>query len=91
MSDIGKLRIELKENVGVSPYIFTYPYDAIIEESLPIIKEIDFKVDLTCYGKVNMITKDPERLFRLDRFNRNPKLSTSDFIKKFINKKYREV
>lgn len=82
MSDVGKLQTELKENVGITPYVFTYPYGAISEESLPIIKEMGFKAALTCYGKVNMITKDTEKLYSLDRFNRNPKLSTNDFMKK---------
>ena len=82
MSDVGKLQTELKEHVGITPYVFTYPYGAISEESLPIIKEMGFKAALTCYGKVNMITKDTEKLYSLDRFNRNPKLSTNDFMKK---------
>lgn len=78
--DLEKLQIALQEQVGITPTVFAYPYGSISDESFPIIKDCGFQAALTCRGKVNMITKDPEQLYHLCRFNRAPQQSTADFM-----------
>ncbi|WMI81786.1 polysaccharide deacetylase family protein [Anaerotignum sp. MB30-C6] len=78
--DLEKLQVALQEHVGITPTVFAYPYGSISDESFPIIKECGFEAALTCHGKVNMITKDPEQLYHLCRFNRAPQQSTVEFF-----------
>jgi len=78
--DLEKLQTALQDEVGITPTVFAYPYGSISEESFPIIKECGFQAALTCHGKVNIITKDPEQLYHLCRFNRAPQQSTAEFM-----------
>ncbi|MBR5538977.1 MAG: polysaccharide deacetylase family protein [Clostridia bacterium] len=80
--DLVKMQTVLKEKVGVTPTVFTYPYGFVSKESLPIIKKIGFLAALTCYEHINYINGTPEQLYKLGRFNRPPNISTEEFMKK---------
>lgn len=81
--DVGKLQQTLKDNVGVAPEIFTYPFGFVSPEALPVIKEMGFKAALTCSEKVNYIARhDSEKLYNLCRFNRPNGISTEKFMEK---------
>lgn len=83
-SDIFKLQKEFENNVGYIPNTFTYPFGAISKDSLDIIKRLGFKASLSCNEGVNIITKNPECLYQLKRYNRPNNISTEQFFKKFL-------
>ncbi|HEX3016275.1 MAG TPA: polysaccharide deacetylase family protein [Caproicibacter sp.] len=65
--DIEKLQDEILTNTGTLPNTFAYPYGKYSNESEAILKKLGFKASLTCDYGVNIITKDPEKLFGLNR------------------------
>lgn len=51
-NDIMKLQNEFAENCnGYTPNTFTYPYGAISNASIPIIKDLGFKASLSCTSR----------------------------------------
>jgi len=80
--DINLLQTRLKENCNITPNAYTYPFGFISSESLDIIKKMGFKASLSSYEKPNFITKDPECLYLLNRYNRSGDESTEVFMKK---------
>lgn len=85
-ADTKKLQDEFIDNTGFAPFIYTYPFGAYSEESTDILKSMGFKVSLSCTEGVNIITRNPDCLFLLKRYNRSSRLTTYDFFKKFIQK-----
>lgn len=83
MEDIGRLQENLEEKTGVLPTVFAYPFGLISREALPVLKELGFQAVLNCFEEINHISKDPECLFHLNRFNRPGGVSTEAFMKKF--------
>lgn len=81
-ADVLKLQKSLLENSGVECRVFTYPYGKIYNGSIPLIKEMGFSASLSCYEKMNYITKDEECLYLLGRFNRPSGTATEEFMKK---------
>lgn len=80
--DIMKNQQILEEKLGITPSTFTYPYGAISDASLDIIKELGFKASFSCAQKINKITRDPECLYLINRFLRPAGISSSEFFKK---------
>ena len=81
-ADALKLQNLLSEHCGIVPTTFTYPYGYTCSESEQILKELGFKATLGCYEKLNYITRDPECLYLMNRFNRDSALSTQRFMEK---------
>ena len=81
--DINKLQNEFKENTGFVPTCFTYPFGGISNSSIEIIKELGFKASLSCEEGINKITKNPNSLYLLKRYNRPSFMSTYTFFQKF--------
>ena len=81
--DINKLQNEFKENTGYTPTCFTYPFGGISNSSIEIIKELGFKASLSCEEGINKITKNPNSLYLLKRYNRPSFMSTYNFFQKF--------
>ena len=69
-----KLQQEFEENTGYIPNTFTYPYGAISKESTELLKKLGFKASLSCKDGVNHITKNPECLYELRRYDRKSNL-----------------
>lgn len=81
--DIGRLQSEIKENLGYTPIVFTYPFGSISEASYDILEEMGFRVTLSCAEKTNVIKKrDLKCLYRLGRFLRTNKISAEKILKK---------
>ena len=80
--DVSQLQTALAEKSGITPTVFTYPYGLFSDETLPIIKELGFSAALNCTEKINYLTRDPEQLYHLGRFNRPAGISTEEFMKK---------
>ncbi len=83
--DVGLLQDLLEQNCGFRPNVYAYPYGMVSEESVPILKELGFRALLTCREKPNYITKNPECLYSLNRYNRPSGVSTEQFMKKILN------
>lgn len=82
--DIGKLQSMLNNNSGTTPVSFAYPFGYISRESIPVLKKCGFLATFTCYEKPNYITKNPDCLYGLNRYNRSGKLSTEEFMRKLL-------
>ncbi|MBP3502262.1 MAG: polysaccharide deacetylase family protein [Clostridia bacterium] len=80
--DLSKLQQEFNINTGYIPNTFTYPFGAISSDSIDIIKELGFKASLSCNEGINLISKDPNCLYELKRYNRPNNISTDSFFKK---------
>ena len=67
----------LKINSGISPTAFTCPFGAVNDEALAIIKSLGFKATYGCEEGLNYITKDPDCLYELKRYNRTKNFDIS--------------
>lgn len=83
-TDIGGLQQKIIENSEITPIVFAYPYGSISRESIPILKKMGFKATFICYEKPNYITKTPNTLFGLNRYNRASYLSTEEFMRRAL-------
>lgn len=81
--DLAKLQVALKEKAKTSsPVTFTYPFGYICPESQKPIEEMGFLASLSCYERINRISKNKNCLYTLGRFNRPEGVSTDEFMKK---------
>ncbi len=81
--DLMTLQKKIKDAVGTVPAAFTYPFGAVSESSLKLVKELGFKASLGCEEGINLIQKgDPDSLFQLKRYLRTPEKSAPDFFQK---------
>lgn len=76
-ADLTTAQQHLSTLAGATPTAFTYPYGAMCDEALPIIKELGFRATLTCEGRINRITRDADCLYGLGRYLR-PSGTTSN-------------
>lgn len=82
--DVSKLQEKLLEHCGIECNVFTYPFGCYSEESEEVLKELGIEATLSCYEKMNIITKNPEDLYNLKRFNRESGVSTEQFMKRIM-------
>ena len=81
-NDIGILRTELHQNCGIVPTVFAYPYGALCRESLPVLRDSGILMTLTCREGMNYITRDPDCLYGIFRYNRSGLLTTSEYMER---------
>ncbi len=81
-ADIIKAQKYFKENTGVTPNCFVYPFGAESSTTLDTLKKIGFVCTLTCTEKPNVINKNPESLFELGRYRRNQNESVDNLMKR---------
>jgi len=86
-ADLNQLQSRMKEKTGLTPAVFAYPYGFVCRESIPVLKELGFVCTLTCREQGNYITRDPDCLYGLDRYNRNPAESTEAFFNRILQEK----
>ncbi len=79
-NDIQHLQNSFYENVGFFPVIFTYPFGSVSRESLPVIRDGGFLMTLTCRELPNYITRDPNCLYGIGRYNRSGLYSTEQYM-----------
>ncbi|MDD6060491.1 MAG: polysaccharide deacetylase family protein [Ruminococcus sp.] len=84
-ADIGRLQSEMIQNTEFEPIVFAYPFGSISAESLPILKDFGIMMTLTCYEKPNYITREPDCLFGINRYNRSGFYSTEEFMQKITS------
>ncbi len=68
--DLSAAQSLLTRQVGVTPTTFTYPFGAMSAEALPVLRELGFSATLTCEGRLNILTCDPDCLWGLGRYLR---------------------
>ena len=85
-NDIGILRTELHQNCGIVPTVFAYPYGALCRESLPVLRDSGILMTLTCREGMNCITRDPDCLYGIFRYNRSGLLSTTEYMERLTKK-----
>lgn len=78
--DVMKMQRRVEEMTGYTPTTFTYPFGAVSQEALPILRELGFKATLLCESRTNRITRDPECLFGLGRYLRPGGVDTVNFF-----------
>ena len=83
--DTKKAQDRFMTKTGFSPYIYTYPFGAYSDETTDILKDMGFKMTLTCNEGINSITKNPDSLFLLKRYNRPSGISSQDFFSKILD------
>ena len=62
------------------PTCYTYPFGACSKESETLLKSMGFRCTLGCEERVNTVTRNPDCLFELGRFNRPAGQSTESFL-----------
>lgn len=82
--DLARLQSRMQEQTGTAPIAFAYPYGYICRESVPVLKELGIRCTFTCYERPNYITRDPECLFGLDRYNRSGEVGTEGFFREVL-------
>lgn len=83
-SDLEKCQTLLRENAGINATAFTYPFGAVSNDSVQILKDAGFSATLSCEEKINHISRNPECLIRLGRFLRPSGKSSEDFFIKIL-------
>lgn len=63
-----------------APTCYTYPFGMYSSETEELLRSLGFVCTLTCEKRVNTLTRDPECLYRLGRFNRPSGVSTEKFF-----------
>lgn len=81
-ADTLKAQQILKDECGVIPIVYTYPFGCITQVSREYLKELGFLASLSCAEKLNKVTDNPDCLFELGRFNRPSGVDTESFMKK---------
>ncbi len=84
-ADIGLLQTKLHENAGILPYVFAYPFGSVSRESVPVLRDAGFLITLICRERPNLITRDPDCLYGLGRYNRSGLESTEAFMQKVFS------
>lgn len=82
--DLSLFQNRMKENAGLLPFVFAYPYGLVSRESIPVLREQGILVTLTCYEEPNYITRDPKCLYGLGRYNRSGLYSTEEFMQRLL-------
>ncbi len=68
--DVTKFQSQTEHMTGIIPNTFTYPYGKYNNNSEQILKKLGYKATLSCQYGINLISKDPDKLFGLKRMCR---------------------
>lgn len=83
-ADTHRAQTLLAEGGLTPPLCYTYPFGACSEESERVMKKLGFRCTLSCEERHNVITRDPECLYLLGRYNRPSGISTNAFFAKVL-------
>lgn len=72
----------LRENCGLSTFIYTYPFGAYCDQSQEYLEEKGYKLILTCNEHINELEKNDSCPLVLGRFNRPGRADTESFFAK---------
>ena len=80
VEDVGKMQRLMLENLGQAGIIYAYPYGRVPKNGDELVRKNGIRITLSCIEKHNWITRDPETLFSLGRYNRPYGISTDEFM-----------
>lgn len=69
-NDLATAQELLREQVGVTPTTFVYPFGAISALSQEVLEDMGFVASLSCEERTSILTRDPACLWRLGRYLR---------------------
>lgn len=84
--DVEKSQQEMDEHLGIKPTTFTFPFGSVSSCSIDILKEMGFVATLGCEGKINKLTREPDKLFGLCRILRPGRSDSKKFFTSKIEK-----
>lgn len=80
--DTLKAQGYLEDETGCKILAYTYPFGAFCKQSEEFLQELGYKVTYITQDKNNTITRSPECLYKLSRYNRPAGISTAQFMQK---------
>ena len=83
--DTGRAQRLLNEAGVPTPTCYTYPFGAYLEESEEILRELGFFCTLSCSEGLNTVTRDPDSLYLLRRYNRPSGISSGRFFEEILS------
>lgn len=81
-SDVDRLNKLLESYCGYEATVFAYPFGKYCDSAKAILKELNFKIYLTCNEGVNVIKRGEGKELVLKRINRNGSYTVDDVIVK---------
>lgn len=85
IADTMKTHFNLINNCNITPKVYAFPYGFYSDEAMLLLKGLGYKAAFICEEKPNYITKDPDCLFGLNRYNRPSGITTDEFMKKALD------
>lgn len=79
--DVITFQAHMEVMIDISPNTFTYPYGKFNDNTETILKDLGYKATLSCQYGVNLISKDPDKLFGLRRMCRSHNYNICKLIK----------
>lgn len=83
-TDTRQAQTVLAEGGVTPPLCYTYPFGAYSKETEQVMKKLGFRCTLSCEERHNVITRNPECLYLLGRYNRPSGISTDAFFAKML-------
>lgn len=81
-ADLSAMQEAMETHLNIRPQAFVYPFGAVDEASGDVLRQLGFRASFSCSGRHNLITRDPDCLWLLGRYNRPYGISTADFMRK---------
>ena len=83
-ADARRTQQLLADCCGIRPTAYVYPYGNRGQGADAILADMGFRCTMTCEERVNRITRDPQSLFSLGRYNRSGLVSTGEIMRKIF-------
>lgn len=80
VEDVHQLQSKITDATGREPLCFVYPFGAISKETPEIIKEMGFKMTMTCEEKMNTVVRNPDCLYNMGRYLRTQNRSAEQIL-----------
>lgn len=82
--DLTEMQTALFHRAGVRSTCFTYPLGNMNSASEEVVRELGLRASLGCGERVNRITRDPQCLYGLGRFNRPANAARETFMNRIL-------
>lgn len=84
-ADLERAQTRFFDELGAKPTTYTYPFGAVSNEALEVLKTLGFEAALTCEEKRNILTNDEACLYRLGRYKRPHGVSSAAFFQNILS------
>jgi peptidoglycan/xylan/chitin deacetylase (PgdA/CDA1 family) len=83
--DVTTLQEKFKEHTGYEPQIFVFPFGAMTDSAVDIVKEMGFQGIFTCESRMNTLVKgEKEALYRIGRYLRPSGVDSESYFTKTV-------